>query len=214
MHKYFVKTPWWIKKIFSSYVWSIPTSSKVVYLTFDDGPHPIITSWVLDELKKYNAKATFFCIGNNVAQHGAIYERLIREGHAIGNHTHHHLNGWKTSTPDYLADVTIASKMMATNLFRPPYGRIRSTQAKGLNKAMHVTRSKVIMWDVLSADFDTTISPQQCTKNVLENVRPGSIIVFHDSQKAFPNLEYALPIVLTTLQHEGYRFEEMLMESV
>ena len=211
MHKYFIKTPWWARKILSSYVWRIPSIEKIVYLTFDDGPHPTITPWVLDELKKHNAKATFFCIGNNVVQYPDVFQQLILEGHAIGNHTHHHLNGWKTNTASYLADVTAASKFISTNLFRPPYGRIKAAQAKGLVKAMNATKPLVIMWDVLSADFDTSISPEQCIGNVLKHVRPGSIVVFHDSQKAFPNLQRTLPAVLTSLKNEGYRFGEIVM---
>lgn len=214
MHKYFIKTPWWIKKIFFSYVWSIPTKEKIVYLTFDDGPHPTITIWVLDELKKYNAKASFFCIGNNVMQYPDVYEQLIKQGHAVGNHTYNHLNGWKTNTDDYFADVTAASKLIATNLFRPPHGRITSAEAKGLAKAMNVKQSRVIMWDVLSGDFDATMSPHQCTNNVLKNVQPGSIIVFHDSEKAFPNLKYTLPVVLSTLKDEGYKFEQIVMDEL
>ena len=211
MHKYFIKTPWWARKIFSSYVWHIPSAEKIVYLTFDDGPHPTVTPWVLNELKKHDAKATFFCIGNNVVQYPGVFEQLISEGHAIGNHTHHHLNGWKTAAKDYLVDVNAASKCISTNLFRPPYGRIKTAQAKGLATAMNVTKSFVIMWDVLSADFDIKMSPDECIKNVLQHVRPGSIVVFHDSEKAFANLQYTLPVVLTRLRNEDYRFEEIVI---
>lgn len=214
MHKYFIKTPWWAKKLFSSYVWDIPVTEKIVYLTFDDGPHPTITPWVLNELKKHDAKASFFCIGNNVLKYPEVYEQVVKTGHVIGNHTNHHLNGWKTKTDDYLKDVAEASKFISTNLFRPPYGRIKSAQAKGLAKSMNISKSNVIMWDVLSADFDKTISKQQCANNVLKNVKPGSVIVFHDSEKAFPNLEYALPVVLTTLKNEGYKFEEIVMKGL
>ena len=212
MHKYFIKTPWWVKKIFSSYVWSIPTKSKTVHLTFDDGPHPVVTPWVLDELKKHNAKATFFCIGKNVVSHPEIYHRILREGHAVGNHTYHHLNGWKTSTDRYLDDVAAASKVIDTNLFRPPYGRIKRTQARGLHKAMKGERPIIVMWDVLSADFDMNIPAGQCAKNVLRNVSPGSVVDSHDSEKAFPALKNPLPTVLTNLKNEGYRFQEILMK--
>lgn len=212
MHKYFIKTPWWVKKIFSSYVWSIATDRKVVYLTFDDGPHPTITPWVLEQLRKYKAKATFFCIGNNVLQYPQVYEALIQQGHATGNHTYHHLNGWKTPVDDYLSDVNAAGKIITSNLFRPPYGRIKKAQAKGLSKAMQIKNAQVIMWDVLSADFDCTITKEKCADNVLRNVTPGSIVVFHDSEKAYSNLEYALPMVLTSLKNDGYEFEEIVME--
>jgi peptidoglycan/xylan/chitin deacetylase (PgdA/CDA1 family) len=214
MYRYFIKTPWWVKKVFPSYVWNIPAANKVVYLTFDDGPHPTVTPWVLAELKKYGAKATFFCIGNNVVQYPDVYRQTLKEGHAVGNHTQQHMNGWKTSTDKYLCDVTAATEVIATSLFRPPYGRITSAQAKGLAKAMKDKNAKVIMWDVLSADFDRSISPEQCVQNVLKNVSPGSVIVFHDSEKAFVNLEAGLPEVLKTLEREGYRFEKIVIEGL
>ncbi|HVF82526.1 MAG TPA: polysaccharide deacetylase family protein [Flavisolibacter sp.] len=214
MHRYFIKTPWWVKKLFSSYVWSIPSTRRIVYLTFDDGPHPTITPWVLAQLKKHKAKATFFCIGKNVVQHPDVYRFLIDEGHAVGNHTYQHLNGWKTATQKYLADVSAASEVVTTGLFRPPYGKITKAQAKGIARAMNAGTAKVIMWDVLSADFDTGISARRCAYNVLKNVSPGSIVVFHDSEKAFVNLETALPLVLNTLGKKGYRFEKIVMEEV
>lgn len=213
MHRYFIKTPWWVSRLFSSYVWHIPTAGKVVYLTFDDGPHPTITPWVLDQLKQYSASATFFCIGKNVVQFPEVYNRVLQDGHSIGNHTHHHLNGWKTSVNSYLADVEAASAVIQTNLFRPPYGKITFMQAKGLVKAMKTNNAKVIMWDVLSADFDKTISPEQCAKNVMQNVSSGSVVVFHDSEKAFDNLKIALPAVLRFLKEEGYSLDRIAMET-
>lgn len=214
MHRYFIKTPWWVKRIFSSYVWSIPGKDKVVYLTFDDGPHPAITPWVLDELRKYDAKATFFCIGNNVVQFTDVYNQIVKEGHAVGNHTYQHLNGWKTDATIYLNDIAETSKVIVSNLFRPPYGKITSAQAKGLANAMNSKSSKVIMWDVLSADFDKNISPEQCVQNVLKNVSPGSVVVFHDSEKAFGNLKAALPDTLKILKRKGYEFEKIVMEGL
>ncbi len=195
MHKYFIKTPWLIKKMFRHYIWSLPAPNNEVYLSFDDGPHAQITPWVLDELKKYNAKASFFCIGKNVLQNPRLYERILAEGHAVGNHTQNHLNGWKVTEEEYLNDIKEASKYIETNLFRPPYGRIKQSQVKNLGCAIG-TRPKIIMWNVLSADFDQKIAPEECLQNVIQNVAAGSIIVFHDSVKAFPNLEYALPKVL------------------
>lgn len=209
MHKYFIKTPWLVKRFFSSYVWSISTKEKNVYLTFDDGPHPVITPFVLDELKKYHAHATFFCIGKNVALYPDTYRRISDEGHAIGNHTQNHLNGWKVPTDEYLKNISAASEVIKSNLFRPPYGRIRNAQAKGLPAAMKQENIKVIMWDVLSADFDQTITPEQCLNNVLKHTTAGSIIVFHDSEKAFPNLKYALPETLKALNEQGYRFRSL-----
>ncbi len=186
----------------------MPANDNAVYLTFDDGPHPQITPWVLDELKKYNAKASFFCIGKNVVEHPGIYNRIIKEGHAVGNHTHNHLNGWKVSDQEYMQDIREAAKHISSNLFRPPYGRIRSKQFYRLNKAMQKD-SKLIMWDVLSADFDAAISPEQCLKNVISNTTPGSIIVFHDSEKAYTNLVHALPAVMQLLNKRKCLFKKI-----
>ncbi|HWI92455.1 MAG TPA: polysaccharide deacetylase family protein [Flavisolibacter sp.] len=209
MHKYFIKTPWIAKKFFSSYVWSLPTNENDVYLTFDDGPHPTITPWVLDQLKQFDAKATFFCIGNNVEKHPDVYQKVLDGEHAIGNHTYHHLNGWKTDDNKYIDDVSAAAQLIKSNLFRPPHGRIRNSQAKRINAAMERDDVSIIMWDVLSADFDASFSPEQCLNNVLENVTAGSIIVFHDSEKAFNNLKYALPKTLESLKEAGYHFRKI-----
>jgi peptidoglycan/xylan/chitin deacetylase (PgdA/CDA1 family) len=209
MHKYFIKTPWIAKKFFSSYVWSLPSNENVVYLTFDDGPHPTITPWVLDQLKQFDAKATFFCIGNNVDKYPDVYQKILNEDHATGNHTYNHLNGWKTDDKKYIDDVSAAAQLIKSNLFRPPYGKIKNSQAKNIKDALQTSNKKIIMWDVLSADFDSTISPEQCLRNVLENVSAGSIIVFHDSEKAFTNLKYVLPKTLTVLKEEGFDFKKI-----
>lgn len=201
MRNYFVKTPWWLKKIYSSYLWSIDTNEKVVYLTFDDGPHPEATPFVLNELKKYDAKATFFCIGKNVIAHPDIYKKILDEGHRVGNHTQHHLNGWKTGTHAYLADVSEAAKQIDSPLFRPPYGRIKAAQAKRL------LPYKIVMWDVLSGDFDETLSKEKCLEYVTSRSKPGSIIVFHDSRQAFTRLQYALPAALQFFKGSGYGFK-------
>src|SRR6187399_222353 len=206
---YFVKTPGWLKKIYDSYIWSISVKDKILYLTFDDGPHPEATPFVLKELKKHNVLATFFCIGKNVVAYPDIYDQIIREGHSIGNHTYNHLNGWKTNNDVYLNDIALASNEIDSYLFRPPYGRITSFQAKQLKTVMKGKEPKVIMWDVLSGDFDTSCSPQQCLANVLFASVPGSIIVFHDSEKAFPRLEYALPRVLQYFSEKGYLFKPL-----
>ena len=198
--------------MFPDYTWRISTTEKVVYLTFDDGPHPTITPWVLNQLKQYNAKATFFCIGNNVVANPETYQAIQDEGHTVGNHTFHHLNGWKTPAAVYLKDVARAGEVISSNLFRPPFGKITAKQARGLQKEAGISNARVIMWDVLSADYDTSYSYQQCTDNVLKNVEAGSIIVFHDSEKAFPNLEKTLPVVLKHLKNEGYRFEKLVMD--
>jgi peptidoglycan-N-acetylglucosamine deacetylase len=193
MHNYFIKTPWFVKRFFSDYVWSIDNADNKVYLSFDDGPHPIITNRVLDELKQYNARATFFCIGNNVVKYPEVYQRILSEGHAVGNHTHDHLNGWKTKTPAYLENIVHAKNYIDSHLFRPPYGKIRNKQAEGVKKILGNAQAKIVMWDVLSADFDQTITKEQCAENIMDNTVAGSIVVFHDSEKANRNLVWALP---------------------
>jgi len=208
MH-YFVKTPWWLKKIYPHRLWDVDTKEKIIYLSFDDGPHPIATPFVLDELKKYNAKATFFCIGKNVVDHPAIYRRILEEGHSTGNHTYTHPNGWATQTGLYLKDITEASKHIDSALFRPPYGRIKAAQSKGLRQAMNNRSSKIVMWDVLSGDFDETLSVQDCYKNVTGKTTGGSIVVFHDSEKAFRVLKEVLPEVLQFFAGKGYVFKSL-----
>lgn len=206
MKLHWVKTHWSIKKLFSNYVWDVPNMDNKVYLTFDDGPTPEITQWTLNQLKNYNAKATFFCIGDNVRKYPETFEEVVKEGHSIGNHTFNHLNGWKTNTQDYIENAKLFEKeyekLSAENcqLFRPPYGKITPSQSKTLRRMGY----KIIMWDVLSVDFDVTITPEQCLENVLQNVKSGSIIVFHDSVKAFANLEYALPRTLEFLEQKGF----------
>ena len=207
--RYFIKTPWWLKKIYSSYIWSVDTKEKILYLTFDDGPHQLATPFVLDELKKHNAKATFFCIGKNVLAEPGIYRRIIDEGHAVGNHTQNHLNGWKTKDDTYLADVSEAGKFIDSILFRPPYGRITFFQAKNIKSALKKPAAKIIMWDVISGDFDDSLTGEQCLQNIILNAEKGSIIVLHDSQKAFSRLIFFLPLVLKFFEDKGYRFEKM-----
>lgn len=213
MNFYWIKTNWFVKRIFSKYIWDIPNSGNKIYLTFDDGPTPEITKWVLQELEKHKAKATFFCIGNNIKKHPEIFEKIIAKGHAIGNHTFNHLNGWKTPTEEYIENINLCRTQMAMQnpqsiisyLFRPPYGKIKASQAEKLQQFGY----KIIMWDVLSADFDTSISPEKCLENVLKKGTSGSIIVFHDSIKAFPNLEYALPKALKYWSEKGFVFEKL-----
>lgn len=202
---YFIKTPWYLKKMYSNLLWDIPSREKIMYLTFDDGPHPTATPFVLEQLKKYNARGTFFCIGNNVKDHPELYKRLLDEGHVAGNHTFNHLNGWKVTDEAYFRDVLDAKKYIDSRLFRPPYGRITMFQAKHLRQSAH--QFKVVMWDVVSGDFDTMITPDECAANVLKHAKSGSIIVFHDSEKAFPNLQKALPATLEHFSAKGYRFE-------
>jgi peptidoglycan/xylan/chitin deacetylase (PgdA/CDA1 family) len=212
MYRYFIKTPWIIKKLFSSYLWSVQTKDKEVYLSFDDGPHPEVTPFVLRTLKQYNALATFFCLGKNVVQYPVIYQQVLKEGHSVGNHSFNHLNGWNTSTVEYSDDIRRASSCIYSNLFRPPYGKIKRSQAREIKEALQHNNAKIIMWDVLSGDFDTGISKEECLANVLGNYTPGSVIVFHDSEKAYPHLQFVLPLVLETLQKEGYVFKAIETE--
>ncbi|MEO7394325.1 MAG: polysaccharide deacetylase family protein [Chitinophagaceae bacterium] len=201
--KYFVKTPWIVKKLWSSYTWDIKTNEKNIYLSFDDGPHPVVTPFVLDELERYNAKATFFCIGKNVEAFPEIYKRILNAGHKVGNHTQQHLNGWKTDNDIYLSDIAEASKHIISPLFRPPYGRIKLPQAKKL------INFNIVMWDVLSGDFDETLSKEKCLQNVINNAKQGSIVVFHDSDKAFSKLKYVLPLTMKFFLKSGYSFRAM-----
>lgn len=200
---YFVKNPFWLKNFLPGCVWSIEEREKNIYLTFDDGPHSQQTEFVLDELKKYGAKASFFCIGKNVELYPEIFQKIKDEGHAVGNHTWSHADGWRTSRKKYFDDVMKARQNIDSNLFRPPYGRITPWQVKKLKRSSGM---KTIMWSIISGDFDQNISPQQCLKNVAENIFPGAIIVFHDSSKAALNMRYALPAVLDEFSAKGYRF--------
>ena len=209
---YFVKSPFWIKKIYPGLFWEIPKSQKKIYLTFDDGPHPTITIKVLDLLKAYNAKATFFCIGNNVVKYPEVYKRVIDEGHTVGNHTFNHLNGWKTADELYLNDINKAMGYIDSNLFRPPYGRISRFQIQQLLKPKY--QMKMVMWTVLSGDFDSDISAEKCLNNVLLSTKEGSIVVFHDSEKAAEKMLYALPKVLEQFSKKGFSFEKITIESL
>jgi len=208
--RYLVKTPWWLKKLYPGCVWDMPVKEKTLYLSFDDGPHPTITPFVLQRLKIFNAKATFFCIGKNVLAQPEIYKRIIDEGHTVGNHTHNHFNGWKTKDDVYLKDVSEAGKYIDSILFRPPYGRITFFQAKSIRAALKKPAAKIIMWDVLSGDFDASLSGQQCLQNVILNAKRGSIIVCHDSSKSFSKLEFFLPLLLNFFEKKGYRFEKLM----
>lgn len=212
MNFYWIKTNSLIKRIFSNYIWDVPNMENKIYLTFDDGPIPEVTEWVLEVLKEHQIKATFFCIGKNIQKHPAIFNKIINNGHAVGNHTFNHLNGWSTSTEDYLDNINLyksetskhESKILnPSTLFRPPYGKIKTTQSKKLRRLGY----KIIMWDVLSADFDQSITPEKCLENVIQNTRSGSVIVFHDSIKAFKNLEYTLPKSIAILKQKGFEFD-------
>ena len=169
---YFVKTPWWLRKAYSSaFTWKMPAHNNQIFLTFDDGPHPTVTPFVLNCLRQYNAKATFFCLGKNVKQYPNVYHKILNEGHRVANHTNNHLNGWKTKNQEYFDNVILAQNYISSNLFRPPYGRITKSQAELLTPAF-----KIIMWDVLSGDFDIKLSPEKCLQNVVSNtIIPGQV---------------------------------------
>ncbi|TWJ00008.1 peptidoglycan/xylan/chitin deacetylase (PgdA/CDA1 family) [Mucilaginibacter frigoritolerans] len=204
---YLVKTPRLLKRLYPDLMWDTHDNSRSLYLTFDDGPIPIVTPFVLNILKEFNAKATFFCIGDNVRKHPDVFEQVKAAGHAIGNHTFNHLKGWKTDDEIYVDNFLQADKLLHTNLFRPPYGRIKRTQAKLLQQAK--PDIKVIMWNILSADFDISLKPEKCLSNVLKNAGKGDIVLFHDSLKAFPRMEYALPKALEHWSKEGYEFKAL-----
>lgn len=206
---YLVKTPWILKKFYPGCTWDIKTVEKVIYLTFDDGPHPAATRFVLEELKKYNAKATFFCIGKNVEDNFHLYTQIIEEGHAVGNHTYDHLNGWKTDDKVYLDNIFKAKKLIDSNLFRPPYGRITKFQLKQL--AGDKYGLKPVMWSVLSGDFDSEVKGEECYLTVTKNAREGSVVVFHDSEKAMSRLQYALPKVLQYFTEKGFEFKSIVL---
>ena len=196
-----VKVRWWMKWLYPGVVWNFSRREKVLYLTFDDGPIPDVTPKVLDILARYNAPATFFSIGDNVRKHPDIFRQIQTAGHRIGNHSFHHYNSWKVSATDYIHDVELATSVIDSDLFRPPYGKLTPRTLWYLRK-----KFRVVMWDVISCDFDTKVSAEQVYQNVIENAGPGSVVVFHDSLKAAPSMLVALPKVLDYFKKEGYVF--------
>jgi peptidoglycan-N-acetylglucosamine deacetylase len=193
-------------QLYKDCIWEMPSDGNKVYLSFDDGPHPVATAFVLDLLKAHNATGNFFCIGNNVIRYPEVYRRIIDEGHVTGNHTHHHKNGWKTGNDDYLNDIRQAQQFIDSDLFRPPYGRIRYGQLKRIKTDLGL---KPVMWSLLSGDFDPDLTGAECAGNILKNARPGDIIVFHDSEKALERLRYALPLVLDAIRERGWVTEKL-----
>ena len=190
-----------IRKLLPGSIWRMPGSGKTVFLTFDDGPTPGVTEQVLSMLAEVGAKATFFCIGNCVEKHPELYNKLLEDNHAVGNHTYSHKNGWKVSLNNYLEDVEKCNQIFKSKLFRPPYGKLSPRQFILLRKSY-----TIVMWDVLSMDYDTRLSSDICLNNVLHNVRNGSIITFHDSLKAWPRLKVILPLILKELSNKGFSF--------
>lgn len=190
--------------IYPRFLWRMPATEKCIYLTFDDGPVPEVTPWVLEQLKKHEAAATFFCVGDNIRKNPETFRQVIRAGHTIGNHTFNHLNGWKTPVEDYLKNVARSEELHSCRLFRPPYGRITRTQADGI-----LPHSRIVMWSVLTRDYSPALSAEKCLKNAIKNTKSGAIVLFHDSLKAQKNLEYVLPRYLRYFSQRGYRFEKL-----
>ena len=203
-----ITTPKILRFFYPSFLWEMPKGEKKLYLTFDDGPHPTITPQVLEILKKFNAKATFFCIGNNVNKYKDTFELIKKEGHSVGNHTFNHERGWKTKTSDYIKSVKEADALIQSPLFRPPHGRIKSSQIRAI-KNLRISESqnlKIVAWTVISYDWDKSLSPEDCFNNVIKNSDDGSIIVFHDSEKAVDNMIPALTKVLEYYTDKGFTF--------
>jgi peptidoglycan/xylan/chitin deacetylase (PgdA/CDA1 family) len=204
------RTPFFLPLLYPTLTWRIPTSEKELYLTFDDGPFPGPTDFVLEQLERFSAKATFFCIGDNVRKHPLLYRRVVDAGHSTGNHTFNHLNGWKTQRDNYKQNIEQCDEVMIQNnasykakLFRPPYGKITRSQIRQLKDY------RIVMWDVLSVDYNKNLSPERCARNTIAAVRPGSIILFHDSIKAQGNMTYALPRVLEHFTERGFIFKSL-----
>ena len=205
---YLVHTPGFIQNLFPNFIWRVDTEEKTLYLTFDDGPIPDVTPWVVDQLNAYDAKATFFCVGDNVRKYPDVFNYVRENGHATGNHTFNHLSGWANENVPYFHNVRQCAQLVNSDLFRPPYGRMKPRQVQFLQR-----HYKIIMWDVLSGDFDPGIDGDQCFRNVMHNARPGSIIVFHDSLKSREVLHEALPRTLEYFTALGYRFDPIPMHA-
>lgn len=214
------KTPSVLKKLFPNYIWEISTHNKELYLTFDDGPTPNVTDWVLNTLGQFKAKATFFCIGDNIRKYPELFNQILKEGHAVGNHTYNHIKGWKTKTNHYLENIFMAEETISlqnlnsnkgnpnqVNLFRPPYGQVKPKQGKELMALGY----HIVMWDVLSFDWDKSVSPQECLNRVISKSKNGSIIVFHDSIKASSNMMFVLPKVLEYYTDKGFCFKPIVL---
>lgn len=204
---YIHKTPGWIKGLYPSLTWDLPTQEKVIYLTFDDGPIPEVTPKVLEILHNHNAKATFFCVGDNIRKHPKVFEKVVKANHNVANHTFHHIKGWQNGYDVYLQDIddcqqVINSFGIENRLFRPPYGRITPKQIREVKKSF-----KIVMWDVLTGDYNASLTAGNILRSIIKVTRPGSIVVFHDSLKAFPRLEAVLPDYLSYYQDQGFRFE-------
>ena len=194
----------WMKRIYPDVIWDKRKSGKKLYLTFDDGPTPVVTEKVLELLDQYKAKATFFCLGRNVERHPDIYEKILKRGHQTGNHTYSHLRGWEAGNKEYFQDIELAGIFINSELFRPPYGRIKRSQIKYLKK-----KYRIILWDVMSHDYEKLWSKERCLNAVMRYTRQGSIIVFHDSEKAAEKVYFILPKILELFKEKGFEFERL-----
>lgn len=199
---YITSTPFWLKALFpKGLMWEGNPENNTLYLTFDDGPHPEITGFVLDQLKQADVKGTFFCIGENAERYPEMLQRILQEGHALGNHTQTHPDGWKIPTTQFLAEIGLASRFIPSQLFRPPYGKITKHQVNGIRREF--PEMQIIMWSCVTGDFDTTKTGEWCAKQAIKAAQSGKIIVFHDSEKAWPRLKIALPLLLEHMQKVG-----------
>lgn len=198
------KTSVLAKTVYASCTWNKSRREKKIYLTFDDGPHPEITGEVLDLLKVYNAKATFFCVGENVKKHPETYQRILNEGHSVGNHTYNHLNGFKTSKKEYLSNAQEAAQLIDSKLFRPPYGKIKASQLHSLKKDY-----QIIMWSLIAGDWDKSLTKEQCFYSIKNNLKAGDIIVLHDSEKAHKKMIFTLEKTLEYATQNGYAFGKL-----
>lgn len=203
--RFLVKTPWWLKKLYPGCLWDMPAKEKKLYLSFDDGPHPTITPYVMEELKKYNAKATFFCIGENVMKFPEQYRLYKEQGHAVGNHTQHHINGWKSDDIVYLNDIKEAGEHIDSSLFRPPYGRMKKSQVRKMLTGDKKLR--IVMWNILAGDWVPELSPEKCYRRIKRKISDGDIIVLHESDKSWERMSYVLPRLLEEFSQKGYSFE-------
>jgi len=201
---YLVKTPRIIQNLFPNFTWKVPTTEKTIYLTFDDGPNPEVTPWVLEQLAAYNAKATFFSIGEAVKKFPNVFQQVIEAGHTTGNHTYNHVSGWASDNIPFFHNTRRCARLVNSSLFRPPFGRLKPKQAQFLQR-----HYRIVMWDVLSGDFDQNITNEKCLANVINNAESGSIVVFHDSAKAKDKLQFVLPKVLEHFTALGYTFEQL-----
>ena len=203
-----IKPSGFMRMFYPSLLWQMPkTAEKTLYLTFDDGPHPLITPKVLEILRKYNAKATFFCIGNNVQKYPETFELVKKEGHSVGCHTFNHEDGWKTKTDDYIKSVLEANKLINSDLFRPPHGKIKRSELKKLQTSN--SKLQTIAWTVIAYDWDHALSHEDVYQNVIRNADDGAIVAFHDSLKAYNNMISALPRVLEYYSEKGFIFKAL-----